>query len=102
MNMLHRHAAGTCITWTLNMVIKQGHAGLTLSMDTQQGHAACTLGWVDIGTGTKIRRGKVALYKLKFLKIVSDIFIEYFYANLPFCLSKRMGAEMLLNVVFVK
>jgi hypothetical protein len=42
MNMLHGHAAGTCITWTLNMVIKHGHAGLTLSMDTQQGHAACT------------------------------------------------------------
>jgi hypothetical protein len=62
----------------------------------------CTVGWVDIGTGTKIRRGKVALYKLKFLKIVSDFFIEYFHANLPFCLSKRMGAEMLLNVVFVK
>ncbi len=29
----------------------------------EKGH--CTLGWVDIGTGTKIRRGRVAIYKLK-------------------------------------
>jgi hypothetical protein len=55
-----------------------------------------------MGTGTKIRRGKVAPYKLKYLKIVSDFFIEYFHANLPFCFSKRMGAKLLLNVVFVK
>ncbi len=27
----------------------------------------CIIGWVDIGTGTKIRREKVALYKLKLL-----------------------------------
>ncbi len=62
----------------------------------------CTVGWVDIGTGTKIRRGRVAIYKLKFKKIVSDFFIEYFHANLPFTLSERMGAKSLLNVVFAK
>ncbi len=84
-------------TWTscidMDMQYKNGHTASTWTLG---------IGWVDIGTGTKIRRGIVALYKLKFLKIVSDFFIEYFHANLPFCLSKRMAAEMLLNVVFVK
>ncbi len=39
------------------------------------GRGGCLVGWVDIGTGIKIRQGKVALYKLKFKKIVSDFLI---------------------------
>jgi hypothetical protein len=33
---------------------------------TEINNVTCPSGWVNIGTGTKIRQGKVVLYKLNF------------------------------------